>query len=120
MGNAGGESQQKLLIDLNDKVKDVYRRCMTDDDGDLGTLQMLTLIESRLEELFETIESMPREKVEQAEKVYILIMRRLKKRRDGKGLEKKNLRLKGRFRMKEWQKHWNEHMLPLKKLCITS
>ena len=32
-------------------------------------LQMLAAIESRLEELFETIESLPPEKVEQAEKV---------------------------------------------------
>ena len=33
-------------------------------------LQMLSAIESRLEELFETIESLPPEKVEAAEKVH--------------------------------------------------
>ena len=35
-----------------------------------STLQMLTNIENRLEELFEEIESLPPEKVEAAEKVY--------------------------------------------------
>lgn len=34
-----------------------------------STLQMLTNIENRLEELFEEIESLPPEKVEAAEKV---------------------------------------------------
>ena len=34
-----------------------------------GTLQMLTNIENRLEELFEEIELLPQEKVEAAEKV---------------------------------------------------
>lgn len=34
-----------------------------------STLQMLTNIENRLEELFEQIETMPQDKVEAAEKV---------------------------------------------------
>ena len=34
-----------------------------------STLQMLTAIESRLEELFDTVESLPPDKVEAAEKV---------------------------------------------------
>ena len=37
-----------------------------------STLQMLTNIENRLEELFEQIEMMPQDKVELAEKVSIL------------------------------------------------
>jgi len=36
---------------------------------DYSTLQMLTNIENRLEELFEQIEMMPADKVEAAEKV---------------------------------------------------
>ncbi|KAJ3236224.1 Coiled-coil domain-containing protein 38 [Chytriomyces hyalinus] len=67
-GLVGAESQEKLLDDLNHKVKEVYRRCIGDSDANLSTLQMLTNIENKLEQLFETIESMPREKVEQAEK----------------------------------------------------
>lgn len=68
-GIVGGDSQEKLLDDLNHKVKEVYRRCLGDVDGDLSTLQMLTAIENRLEQLFEAIELMPPEKVEEAEKL---------------------------------------------------
>lgn len=38
-----------------------------------STLQMLTNIENRLEELFEEIESLPPEKVEAAEKVNVVM-----------------------------------------------
>ncbi|KAI8909603.1 hypothetical protein EDD86DRAFT_205831 [Gorgonomyces haynaldii] len=68
-GGAGSDSQEKMLEDLNHKVKEVYRRCLGDSDGNLSTLQMLTSIENRLEQLFEFIELMPPEKVEQAEKL---------------------------------------------------
>ncbi|KAJ3000684.1 Coiled-coil domain-containing protein 38 [Globomyces sp. JEL0801] len=68
-GVVGGDSQEKLLEDLNHKVKEVYRRCLGDNDGDLSTLQMLTSIENRLEQLFEAIELMPPDKVEEAEKM---------------------------------------------------
>ena len=70
----GGDSQEKLLDDLNHKVKEVYRRCLGDADGDLSTIQMLTAIENRLEQLFEAIELMPPEKVEEAEKVGAFIV----------------------------------------------
>ncbi|KAJ3315359.1 Coiled-coil domain-containing protein 38, partial [Boothiomyces sp. JEL0838] len=68
-GAMGGDSQEKMLDDLNHKVKEVYRRCLGDTDGDLSTLQMLTSIENRLEQLFEQIELMPPDKVEEAEKM---------------------------------------------------
>ncbi|KAI8593585.1 hypothetical protein BDZ88DRAFT_93809 [Geranomyces variabilis] len=68
-GNLGGESQEKLLEELNHKVKEVYRRCIGDNEATLSTLTMLTTIENRLENLFETIEMMPMDKVEQAEKM---------------------------------------------------
>jgi hypothetical protein len=68
-GQVGSESQEKLLDELNHKVKEVYRRCIGDSDANLSTLQMLTNIENKLENLFEAIELMPPEKVEQAEKV---------------------------------------------------
>lgn len=68
-GQVGSESQEKLLDELNHKVKEVYRRCIGDSDANLSTLQMLTNIENKLENLFEAIEQMPPEKVEQAEKV---------------------------------------------------
>lgn len=63
------DSQEKLLSDFNQKVKEVYRKCLGDAEGSLNTLQMLTAIENKLENLFETIEMMPPDKVEQAEKI---------------------------------------------------
>lgn len=65
----GGDSHDKLLESLNRKVKEVYRKCLGDTDGDLSTLQMLTEIENRLEELFQAVELMPADKLEEAEKV---------------------------------------------------
>lgn len=74
-GLAGAESQEKLLDELNHKVKDVYRRCIGDSDANLSTLQMLTNIENKLEQLFEAIEQMPPDKVEQAEKVSVFVQK---------------------------------------------
>jgi CHASE3 domain sensor protein len=68
-GRVGAESQEQLLEDLNHKVKEVYKHCIGDSDANLSTLQMLTNIENKLEQLIETIEVMPADKVEQAEKV---------------------------------------------------
>ncbi|KAI9343742.1 hypothetical protein DFJ73DRAFT_506734 [Zopfochytrium polystomum] len=67
-GLVGAESQEEILEKLNHKVKEVYKKCIGDSDANLGTLQMLANIENKLEQLFETIEMMPVEKVEQAEK----------------------------------------------------
>ncbi|ORZ38127.1 hypothetical protein BCR44DRAFT_66373 [Catenaria anguillulae PL171] len=61
--------QEKVLSELNFKVKEVYRRCLGDSDTNISTLQMLTAIENRLEQLFEAIELMPPEKVEKAERI---------------------------------------------------
>ncbi|XP_064633102.1 cilia- and flagella-associated protein 100-like isoform X2 [Lineus longissimus] len=62
------EDQEKMLAQLNNKVEDVYRSCIGDNEANISTLQMLTNIENRLEELFEMIEMMPQDKVEAAEK----------------------------------------------------
>jgi uncharacterized protein YpbB len=70
VGVKGGDSQDKLLDSLNHKVKEVYKKCLGNIDGQLSTLQMLTEIENRLEELFQAVELMPADKLEEAEKVY--------------------------------------------------
>lgn len=62
------DDQERNLNELNKKVEDVYRNCMGDNEANISTLQMLTNIENRLEELFEMIETMPQDKVEAAEK----------------------------------------------------
>ncbi|XP_032241554.2 cilia- and flagella-associated protein 100 [Nematostella vectensis] len=67
-GEFKAEDQEKMLAALNKKVEEVYRNCIGDNEANISTLQMLTNIENRLEELFEQIEIMPPERVEMAEK----------------------------------------------------
>nr|XP_019574967.1 PREDICTED: cilia- and flagella-associated protein 100 isoform X9 [Rhinolophus sinicus] len=62
-------SQDKVLESLNHKVLDVYRNCVgTQQESNLGTVQMLTIIEQQLDELLENLERVPQVKIEQAEK----------------------------------------------------
>lgn len=68
-GFIGNDGQEKLLKELHEKVKEVYQTCIGDNETNRGALQMLTAIENKLEQLFEVIEMMPPERVEQAEKV---------------------------------------------------
>lgn len=67
-GEFKAEDQEKMLQMLNKKVEEVYRNCIGDNEANISTLQMLTNIENRLEELFEQIEVMPPDRVEMAEK----------------------------------------------------
>ncbi|XP_045146086.1 cilia- and flagella-associated protein 100 [Echinops telfairi] len=68
-GEYHGAQQDKLLESLNYKVLDVYRHCIgSHQDANLGTVQMLTIIEHQLGELLESLERVPPGKVEQAEK----------------------------------------------------
>lgn len=46
----------------------ICRACIGDNEANINTLQMLTNIENKLEELFEAIEAMPPDLVEAAEK----------------------------------------------------
>ncbi|XP_066554474.1 cilia- and flagella-associated protein 100 [Amia ocellicauda] len=68
-GQFKGEDQDDMMERLEKKVGEVYRTCIGDNEANLSALQMLTSIESRLDELFENIEMIPREKVQLAEKV---------------------------------------------------
>uniref|UniRef100_H2ZEG4 DUF4200 domain-containing protein n=1 Tax=Ciona savignyi TaxID=51511 RepID=H2ZEG4_CIOSA len=67
-GEFKAEDQEKTLKQLNKKVEEVYRACIGDNEANISTLQMLTTIENKLEDLFENIEVMPPELVEAAEK----------------------------------------------------
>ncbi|XP_065910899.1 cilia- and flagella-associated protein 100-like [Dysidea avara] len=67
-GEFKAEDQEMMLDALNKKVTEVYHKCIGGNEASINTLQMLTNIENRLEELFEEIESLPPEKVEAAEK----------------------------------------------------
>lgn len=66
--STGEDKQEELLRLLNDKVKDVYRKCNFDADSNPSTLFMLTDLEARLEDLLSAIEQMPEDYVLKAEK----------------------------------------------------
>uniref|UniRef100_A0A8C8RYX6 Cilia and flagella associated protein 100 n=1 Tax=Pelusios castaneus TaxID=367368 RepID=A0A8C8RYX6_9SAUR len=67
-GEYKADVQDKMLVSLNRKVTDVYRRCIGENEANLGTLQMLTVIEHQLDDLLECLERVPQAKIEQAEK----------------------------------------------------
>lgn len=50
-------------------MEKVYLNCIGENEAGIDTLQMLTNIENRLEELFEKMQKMPAEKLTEAEKV---------------------------------------------------
>ena len=64
----GVAAQEQTLDELSRKVAEVYRAIFSEADNSLSTLQMLTNIEARLEDLLSIIESMPQAEVEAAEK----------------------------------------------------
>jgi len=59
---------ETTLEELSAKVADVYVKCGFDSDASIGTLQMLTNIEAKLEEYLSVIDVMPDYFVETAEK----------------------------------------------------
>lgn len=67
-GEYKAEVQDKMLVSLHRKVLEVYRRCIGENEANLGTLQMLTVIEHQLDDLLECLERVPQAKIEQAEK----------------------------------------------------
>uniref|UniRef100_A0A671EN10 Cilia and flagella associated protein 100 n=1 Tax=Rhinolophus ferrumequinum TaxID=59479 RepID=A0A671EN10_RHIFE len=68
-GEYKGAQEDKVLESLNHKVLAVYRNCVgTQQESNLGTVQMLTIIEQQLDELLENLERVPHVKIEQAEK----------------------------------------------------
>jgi hypothetical protein len=83
------EDQDKMLDELNSKVEQVYINCIGSNEANITTLQMLTNIENKLEELFQKIETMAPEKVEEAEKMKEK-ERRLKQREERITEQKRN------------------------------
>ncbi|XP_019488207.1 PREDICTED: cilia- and flagella-associated protein 100 isoform X1 [Hipposideros armiger] len=68
-GEYKGAQEDKVLESLNHKVLDVYQNCVgSQQESNLGTVQMLTIIEQQLDELLENLERVPQVKIEQAEK----------------------------------------------------
>ena len=66
--HVGVEAQEQTLEELNRKVIEVYRAIFSEADASLSTLQMLTNIEARLEELLGIMETLPKDEFAAAEK----------------------------------------------------
>ncbi|XP_006871877.1 PREDICTED: coiled-coil domain-containing protein 38 [Chrysochloris asiatica] len=94
-GEFNSEVQEQLIDSLNKKINQVYRVCIGEAEvGSLNPVQKLVKVESRLVELSDLIESVPKEHVEAIEK-----------------LKQKERRLKLREeKMKEKQKHQEERL----------
>nr|XP_034962386.1 cilia- and flagella-associated protein 100 [Zootoca vivipara] len=67
-GEYKADVQDRMLVSLHRKVLEVYRRCIGENEANLGTLQMLTVIEHQLDDLLECLERVPPAKIEAAEK----------------------------------------------------
>nr|XP_003405666.1 coiled-coil domain-containing protein 38 [Loxodonta africana] len=94
-GEFKSEVQEKLIESLNKKINQVYTVCIGDAEvGSLNPIQKLVKVESRLVELSDLIESVPKEHVEAIEKL------KQKERRQKLREEK----------MKEKQKHQEERL----------
>lgn len=63
-------TQEKLIDSLSRKINQVYRVCIGDAEvGSLNAVQKLVKVESRLVELSDLIESIPKENVEAIERI---------------------------------------------------
>ncbi|XP_008061491.1 coiled-coil domain-containing protein 38 [Carlito syrichta] len=94
-GAFNSDAQEKLIDSLSKKINQVYRVCIGDAEvGNLNPVQKLVKVESRLVELSDLIESVPRENVEAIERL------KHKERRQRLRDEK----------MKEKQKHQEERL----------
>ncbi|XP_008575029.1 PREDICTED: coiled-coil domain-containing protein 38 [Galeopterus variegatus] len=69
-GEFNSEAQEKLIDSLSKKINQVYRICIGDAEvGSLNAVQKLVKVESRLVELCDLIESIPKENVEAIERI---------------------------------------------------
>ncbi|CAG9464617.1 unnamed protein product [Pedinophyceae sp. YPF-701] len=63
-----GATSAAPLEELSNKVREVYIQCGFESDASVGTLQMLTNIETKLEEYLAAIRELPTEFLQEAEK----------------------------------------------------
>ncbi|XP_032502816.1 coiled-coil domain-containing protein 38 [Phocoena sinus] len=94
-GECNSDAQEKLIDSLSKKINQVYKVCIGDAEvGSLNSVQKLVRVESRLVELSDLIESIPKENVEAIERM------KQKERRQKLREEK----------VKEKQKHQEERL----------
>ncbi|XP_040135740.2 coiled-coil domain-containing protein 38 [Ictidomys tridecemlineatus] len=69
-GEFNSEAQEKLIDSLSKKINQVYKVCIGDAEvGSLNAVQKLVKVESRLVELSDLIESIPKESVDAIERI---------------------------------------------------
>uniref|UniRef100_A0A8C6GK45 Coiled-coil domain containing 38 n=1 Tax=Mus spicilegus TaxID=10103 RepID=A0A8C6GK45_MUSSI len=94
-GEFNSDAQEKLIDSLSKKINQVYKVCIGDAEvGSLNAVQKLVKVESRLVELSDLIESIPREHVE--------VIERLKQKERRQKLREE--------KMKEKQRHQEERL----------
>ncbi|XP_066213394.1 coiled-coil domain-containing protein 38 [Saccopteryx leptura] len=94
-GEFNSEAQEKLIEALSKKINQVYKVCIGDDEvGSLNLVQKMAKVESRLVELSDLIDSIPKENVEAIKRI------KQKERRQKLREEK----------MKEKQRHQEERL----------
>nr|XP_045008187.1 coiled-coil domain-containing protein 38 [Jaculus jaculus] len=94
-GEFKSDDQEKLIDSLSNKINQVYRVCIGDAEvGSLNAVQKLVKVESRLVELSDLIETIPKESVDAIERI------KQKERRQKLREEK----------MREKQKHQEERL----------
>ncbi|XP_061312195.1 cilia- and flagella-associated protein 100 [Pezoporus flaviventris] len=68
-GEGKADDEDKILASLSEKVKEVYCQCTGESEGNLQTVQMLMVLEKRLNDLLDSAEGIPPEKLEHALKL---------------------------------------------------
>uniref|UniRef100_A0A8C3V743 Uncharacterized protein n=1 Tax=Catharus ustulatus TaxID=91951 RepID=A0A8C3V743_CATUS len=67
-GEHQGDEQDEMLTSLNKKVLEVYSNCTGDNETNLPTVEMLKVIEKKLNDLLDSVERIPPAKIEKAVK----------------------------------------------------
>ncbi|XP_048171531.1 cilia- and flagella-associated protein 100 [Corvus hawaiiensis] len=67
-GEHEADDQDKILTSLNKKVLEVYLHCTGDNETNLPTVEMLKVIEKKLNDLLDSVERIPAAKIEKAVK----------------------------------------------------
>ncbi|XP_062397099.1 cilia- and flagella-associated protein 100-like isoform X2 [Sardina pilchardus] len=108
-GEYKADHQDRMLESLGKRVEEVYQRCVGETEANLTTLQMLTSIEGRIEELLEALELVPRERLLMVERVREK-ERRIRQREDKVRQQKKQQEERLRKALERAQADVKKHM----------
>ncbi|XP_004844971.1 coiled-coil domain-containing protein 38 isoform X1 [Heterocephalus glaber] len=111
-GEFNSDAQEKLIDSLSKKINQVYKVCIGDGEvGSLNPVQKLVKVESRLVELSDLIESVPKENVEAIE--------RLKQKERRQKLRDEKIKEKQRYQEERLKAALERAVAqPKKKVCL--